>query len=181
MSDIAIESTSDATTLGVVEEYTAAYLARDATALSRLYSPRCRLVAPGISLERPGGVRAMWAAWFRAFPDVSSTFDRRVINGRVAVLEWTERGTHTGELRMAGAVVPATGKTVVWQGATILEIEDGLIASHTWHFDRLQLTFQLLSLRSLIALARTVLRLRREQSRVRTKQGSDGTNERGLA
>ena len=88
-----------------------------------------------------------------------------MIAGHVAVLEWTERGTHAGERRMPGAHLPATGKTLVWRGATILEIGDGVIDSHTWHFDRLELALQLLGLRSLVAFTRSVVRLRRSHTK----------------
>lgn len=148
-------------TLALIERYKTNYLAHDAEELSGVYSPQCRLVAPGIELHGREEVRALWSAWFSAFPDVTSTWERVAVEGSLAMLEWTETGTHTGRLRLSVADIPATGKTLSWRGVTILETDDGGIASHTWHFDRLALALQLLGRRSALPLMRAVWASRR--------------------
>lgn len=150
-------------TLAVVEKYKVSYLAHDAEELSRVYSFESRLVAPGFELHGREKVRELWNGWFSALPDVSSTWGRIVVQGPMAMMEWTETGTHTGRLRLSIADIPSTGKTLSWRGVTILEIDDGTIAAHTWHFDRMELALQLLSTRSAVPLLRAVLRSRRSK------------------
>lgn len=150
-------------TLAIIERYKANYLAHDAEELSGVYSPECRLVAPGIELHGREEIRTLWSAWFSAFPDVTSTWERVAVEGPLAMLEWTETGIQTGRLRLTVADIPATGKTLSWRGVTTLETDDRGITSHTWHFDRLALALQLLGTRSALPLMRAVLASRRSK------------------
>ncbi len=59
--------------------------------------------------------------------------------GRGAVLRWSWRGTHTGDLMG----IPATGKRVSTTGIAIFRVEGGRIVENRTEFDALGLLQQL--------------------------------------
>jgi steroid delta-isomerase-like uncharacterized protein len=87
------------------------------------------------------GYKQLVHALHTAFPDLSLSLDRVIVDGDVAVDYWTCRGTHQGEFMN----VAPSGKPVTFSGIDILKIEDGQIVE-TWHIEELlQLVQQITS------------------------------------
>ena len=87
-------------------------------------------------------------AWFgqfsAAFPDASWESAHKHESGNVAIDEGYVVGTHTGPLPMLGGEsVPATGKSVRVRGCDAATIENGLVKSHRFYFDQMELLEQL--------------------------------------
>jgi len=70
--------------------------------------------------------RQFWAAFFRAFPDLSATMEDSVISGDRVVGRFVYRGTHTGELME----IPASGNPVEMRSIDIWRVEDGMFVEH---------------------------------------------------
>ena len=64
-----------------------------------------------------------------AFPDVRMTVRDLIVDGDRAVWRWTFTGTHRGEF----AGIPATGRSVEYDGVSIERMRDGKIAER-WDF-----------------------------------------------
>jgi hypothetical protein len=136
-----------------------AYHAHDARALGELYAPDSRLHFPGVELSGREAIRQMWAAWFRAFPDVASEVHEVLEFPGGYAVDWTERGTHSGRLRAAGFDIAATGRQLSWRGVSAYTIGTEGFDSVRYFVDRLDLALSLLSLRSLPGFARAGITL----------------------
>ncbi len=112
-------------------------------------------------------VEALWAAWFQAFPDVESDILRTTDSRGVVAIEWEERGTHSGRLRVAGFDLRPSGRQFGWRGTSIYVLRDEVFESVTYHIDRLELALQLVTLRSIPALLPQGFRLWQEMRRRR--------------
>lgn len=75
-------------------------------------------------LQRIAGLR-------EAFPDYSSTVEEFAASGSTIAARCRGRGTHRGEFRFAGIVIPATGRSINYTGATFLHVSDGLVTRET--------------------------------------------------
>lgn len=87
------------------------------------------LQAPGFSYAEPATGRvvrgeqefeALLRGWRDAVPDVRGEVTRVAVDGDVAVLEITWRGTHSGPLAMPDGTLPPSGRSVdfvstLWQ------------------------------------------------------------------
>jgi steroid delta-isomerase-like uncharacterized protein len=81
-------------------------------------------------------------ALLAAFPDLQFTLDELLPageDGDVTVIRWTARGTHRGD--QLG--IPATGKSVTFQGIIVDRLRDGKIVDRHEIYDRLGLLQQL--------------------------------------
>lgn len=74
-----------------------------------------------------------------AFPDLEIATEQIVAEGDAAVVRWTARGTHRGELMG----IPPTGARVTITGIDILRIANGQIVERWGEFDGLGLMQQL--------------------------------------
>ncbi len=116
----------------LVEELVAGWNARDARRVGALHAPEYEGVdvasaAPHLG---PRGVVLHAEAYLRAFPDLRLSQDDVIVEGERAVLVWTARGTHGGELMR----IPPTGRAVEVRGVSVLETKDGRISRglHVW-------------------------------------------------
>ena len=74
-----------------------------------------------------------------AFPDLATRCDGQVAEGELVCTRWHASGTHTGELRMPGAALPATGKAIEFDEIRIDRYADGKIVESWFIPDRLSL------------------------------------------
>ena len=88
------------------------------------------LCGPNYVLHAPDGrsagvqeLKNVVAANRRAMPDLQHTVHDMITEGDKVVFRRTMRGTHQGEYDG----IPATGKTVVTNGITIVRLEDGKV------------------------------------------------------
>jgi steroid delta-isomerase-like uncharacterized protein len=113
------------------EEITALFTRREADwragnakALTGDHAPDGVVVSPtGGVLEGLEEIERIYALWFKAFPDLTTTITDLVIDGNRAVLLVDIAGTHTGDF----FGLPATGRKVQVPGAFIYELKDGRI------------------------------------------------------
>ncbi|MBD3296663.1 MAG: hypothetical protein GF392_04785 [Candidatus Omnitrophica bacterium] len=71
----------------------------------------------------PAGFKAYYAGIFSAFPDIEYTIEDVVTDDNKAVVRWTARGTHGGQLHG----IDPTGKRVTISGVSVYSIEKGRI------------------------------------------------------
>jgi steroid delta-isomerase-like uncharacterized protein len=74
----------------------------------------------------PAGVKAFFAYWVQAFPDLTCTINDIVAEGDKVVDYFTVEGTHQGEF----LGIPATGRRVKYNGMHIFSYKDGRITGH---------------------------------------------------
>jgi steroid delta-isomerase-like uncharacterized protein len=65
----------------------------------------------------------MFAAYYRAFPDLEITPDDVIVSGERVALFWTARGTQRGPILN----IPASGRRVETRGLNRLVLRDGLV------------------------------------------------------
>jgi hypothetical protein len=112
-----------------------AYGRHDANALGSLYASGAKLVFPGATFNGREEITGMWRGWFSAFPDVASDTHRIFTNDSSFALEWTERGTNSGEFVLAGLRLPPTGRRLEWTGVSRYEVVVGLIDHVRYYID----------------------------------------------
>jgi uncharacterized protein len=103
----------------------AAWLARDAAALTADHSPDGVVVSPtGGVLEGRAEIERIYRVWFTAFPDIRfTTEDLLVDDNRVALL-CRITGSHSGEF----FGMPPTGRRIEVSGVFVYRLQGGLIA-----------------------------------------------------
>ncbi|MGZ4427011.1 MAG: ester cyclase [Nocardioidaceae bacterium] len=100
-------------------------------------------VASGTTFRGPEGVRKYNTAWAEAFPDGQITIDKVSDAGGTVVVEYTGRGTHTGQLVSEMGTIPPTGKAVTIKFCDVNEIEDGKLRTQRSYWDTASLMAQL--------------------------------------
>ena len=118
---------------------------RDFDALADAVAPDGEIVVVGSgdTYRGPDGSRRYNVMWADAFPDGSVTVDRVIPAGDTVVVEFTGRGTHTGDLTTPSGTIPATGKSLTLQLCDVIEFRDGKITSQRTYFDSGSLLAQL--------------------------------------
>jgi uncharacterized protein (TIGR02246 family) len=148
-----------------IEEFMDAYLNHKPEEMASLYAPDCHFAFPGIDLRGRDQIERLWTAWFEALPDVTSDILRAPSLPGLFALEWEERGTHLGRLRLAGFDLPPSGRKLRWRGVSIYSLGDAGFDSAIYYADRLQIPLQLGTPRSIPALAIGGFRLWRNSRR----------------
>jgi len=74
----------------------------------------------------PGPVKGFLGGLFTAFPDLTSENDGILGDGDKVVIQWTIRGTQTGDL----FGMPATNKPIEVSGMDVLRVENGQFVEH---------------------------------------------------
>ena len=122
-----------------------AFNARDHAAMRKLYAPDATILNPDsptpMSLdEMINGFDALLVA----FPDANVSLGSVLAEGDDVAFEMTWTGTHQGPLEMPdGGELPATGLTVSFSVAVMLETADGLIRRERQYYDNLGILDQL--------------------------------------
>ena len=148
-----------------VEEFVDAYLDHRPKAMAQLYAPDCHFAFPGIELRGRVQIEELWTAWFEAFPDVGTEIVRVHSQPDLAALEWEERGTHLGRLRIAGFDLAPTGRELNWRGVAVYSWGEEGFDRATYYADRLQIPLQLGTTRSIPGLLAGGIRLWRNSRR----------------
>jgi steroid delta-isomerase-like uncharacterized protein len=118
---------------------------RDFDTLADLTAPDAEIVVMGTGDTFHGveGARQYGTMWANAFPDGSITIDRVMSAGEAVVVEFTGRGTHTGDLVTSMGVFPPTGRSITLKLCDVYEFRDGKIHSQHAYIDSGSLTTQL--------------------------------------
>ena len=115
-----------------------AFNRHDAAAFAACYTAKA-VVADPQSPDLLSGTEAIGkdiGDWFGAFPDIETRVTRTVLNGASYAAEWSMSGTHKGPLVMPDGHVPATGKRLRINVATIGRVDaEGRIVEERRYYD----------------------------------------------
>lgn len=129
----------------VMDRITEAAFAENQEALKKLYAPDAVAETPDQgTLSGPDAVADWFGQFATAFPDASWESAHKHESGNVAIDEGYVVGTHTGPLATPdGESIPPTGKSVRVRGCDAATVENGLVTSHRFYFDQMELLGQL--------------------------------------
>lgn len=119
----------------VVSEYVAALNAHDAQRAASLYSEDAtveQVILDGNTFQGRGEIAGWVSDNLSGLPDLEVTVASVVMDGDRVTWEWVYTGTYTGEF--PGSTV-GTGQDVTLRGISVMEVQDGLIASEKLYFD----------------------------------------------
>ncbi len=88
------------------------------------------------------GVLEAAKGWRAAFPDVRGKIFNTTAAGTTAALEITWIGTHSGPLELPNGTLPATGKSVEFDGVQIFIVEGGKVTHMRHYLDLLTMLTQ---------------------------------------
>jgi steroid delta-isomerase-like uncharacterized protein len=110
-----------------------AFERQNAVALADLYSDTCVVESPtaGGAVTGRIAIAGVYDAWFKAFPDVTMTFEDPLIDGDKVVQTIISVGTDTG--RFLG--LPATGKPFQVRCVFVSTAQDSLIVQEQRIYD----------------------------------------------
>lgn len=131
---LAQDATPMADQATILQAYEDAWSSGDAAQVAALYTEtaiRDDVPTAMISHGRPA-IEAFAAALFKVDDDIVMDVTEGFAGTDWAVLEWTYNGIHQ-----------ATGKEVSFRGASVLELEDGLIARESDYYDLPQMQQQI--------------------------------------
>jgi steroid delta-isomerase-like uncharacterized protein len=92
---------------------------------------RIEYAKPGARLEGREAIAGQATAYMTAVPDCALDVRGLEVDGDRAVLEWTYRGNHTGDI----PGLAATGRAVDLPGVSVYRLRDGLIAEERVYWD----------------------------------------------
>jgi ketosteroid isomerase-like protein len=118
---------------------------KDFQAVAECYTNDAVAITPDQGELRGGEAIADYLRQFSvAFPDVRYEHLRKHEVGNVAIDEGYITGTHTMPLPVpSGESIPATGKRIRVRDCDIVTVEGGLVTSHHFYFDQMELLGQL--------------------------------------
>lgn len=119
--------------------------ARDFEYAASITAPDAQIITVGTgdTLTGPDGVRQYGRTWADAFPDGTVTIDTLVADGDHVVVEFTGRGTHTGDLVTSMGTIPATGRSLTLHLCDVYTFRDGKVVQQNAYFDTGSLMAQL--------------------------------------
>ena len=122
-----------------------AFNARDRAAMRELYASDATILNPDSPIAMTvDEMISGFDASLSAFPDARVSLGSVLADGDDVVFEMTWTGTHEGPLEMPdGSELPATGLTVSFPVAVVLETADGLIRRERQYYDNLGILDQL--------------------------------------
>lgn len=109
----------------------------DYGAVTKSVAPDCRIedMGSGRTLQGPDGFASFSKALFDAMPDAQFSLDHLTVHDDTVVVEYTARGTNTGDLVLPAGTVPATGRQITVHACEIDEISDSKIRSSRVYVD----------------------------------------------
>lgn len=119
----------------LVAEYNAAWSSDNPSQVSALYTEDAvfeELVLGGVVTANHEELEAFADAAFGAFTDLAITVTDGFMAGDLVAIEWELTGSYTGTF---GTLPQGTGQAVAVPGASILELDNGLIAHQREYWD----------------------------------------------
>ena len=125
----------------VLQLYAAAWLKPDAATLASYYDGAgvYEDAGLGVRCEGKAAIREFLASMLQAFPDTKVEVIFTFEADGFAAAEWTMTGTQTGDL----PGLPATGRSFLVRGASIVEFAGDLIRRNTDYWDQASMLRQL--------------------------------------
>ena len=128
--------------LEVTSRYVAALAARDFEGMNALRGPEFALDFVYGDASESGPLsseetKQFWPAWLTAFPEMDYEVTRTIAAEDVVVTQWIFTGTHAEQLGppIFDQAVAPTGRTIMFRGVTIYDIDDDLIQRETTYMD----------------------------------------------
>ena len=122
-----------------------AFNARDRAAMRKLYASDATILNPDSPIAMSvDEMISGFDASISAFPDARISLGSVLADGDDVAFEMTWTGTHEGPLEMPdGSELPATGLTISFSVAVVLETTEGLIRRERQYYDNLGILDQL--------------------------------------
>ncbi|MDP8928891.1 MAG: ester cyclase [Actinomycetota bacterium] len=129
----------------VMNAVTEAIFARNLEAAAKLYAADAVAITPDAGeLRGREQIIQYFKQFFDAFPDATDEVAYAYESGNTAIDEGYVFGTNTGPIPMpSGESIPATGKRVRVRECDVATVENGVITSHRFYFDQMELLGQL--------------------------------------
>ncbi len=129
----------------VMDRITDAAFSDDEDALKALYAPNAVAETPDQgTVSGRDGIAAWFGQFATAFPDASWESAHKHEAGDTAIDEGYVVGTHTGPLELpTGESVAPTGKRIRVRGCDAATVQNGVVTSHRFYFDQMELAGQL--------------------------------------
>lgn len=121
-----------------VETIFAVWNSKNYDELDAVLAPDFRRRGPDQNAESLEEMKDFMRQVHTAYPDFHIEMKESAYDGDVGFTHWKVTGTHSGE-----GSVPATGKSIDLDGATVLRFGDGLITEEIAYFDTAALQAQL--------------------------------------
>jgi len=128
--------------LEITSQYVAALAAADTDRMDALRSPDYVLdfvygdasESSPLSLEE---TKQFWPSWLAGFPEMDYEVTRTIAAKDVVVTQWTFTGTHSNPLGppIFDQLLEPTGRTVMFRGVSVYDIDEGLIQLETTYMD----------------------------------------------
>ena len=105
----------------------------------------CRFedVARGEQLSGRDGYRRDYQRWREAFPDGEVKITNVIVQNTWAVVEFVNRGTHTGPLHSSLGVFPPSGRRMEARYCSVMRVADGLVVEGRDYYDSATIARQL--------------------------------------
>ena len=100
-------------------------------------------VARGESQIGPDGYRMDYERWRRAFPDGEVKVTNVIVDGEWAVVEFVNRGTHTGPLESSLVTFPPSGRRQESRYCSVMRVIDGKVVEGRDYYDATTIARQL--------------------------------------
>ena len=91
----------------------------------------------------PEGYRHDYYRWREAFPDGEVKVTNVIVQGNWAVVEFINRGTHTGPLESSLGNFAPTGKNMEIRYCSVMHVEDGKVVEGRDYYDSASIIQQL--------------------------------------
>ena len=141
---------STLTGLDITSQYVAALASGDTEKMSALRTPDFELdfVYGDASASGPLSseeTKQFWPSWLVGFPEMDYEVTRTIAAEDVVVTQWVFTGTHSQTLGppIFEPPVPPTGRTIMFRGVSIYDINEGLIERETTYMDLATLMVEL--------------------------------------
>jgi steroid delta-isomerase-like uncharacterized protein len=136
--------------LELTSQYVAALAAGDTERMNALRTPDFELdfVYGDASASGPLSseeTKEFWPSWLVGFPEMDYEVTRTIAAEEVVVMQWVFTGTHNEPLGppIFEPPVPPSGRTIVFRGVSIYDIQGGLINRETTYMDLATLMVEL--------------------------------------
>ena len=135
--------TSSAQRSAVLVRALRAAVSGDAETLASLYTVDIKAWTPARSASSAGELIAELERRDGAFTEIEVEITPLEVGGDYECAEWRVTMTHTGDLQLRDAVVPATGLRIAINGVTVAEFDDERICALRQYWDELAVYEQL--------------------------------------
>ena len=100
-------------------------------------------IARGELLPGPEGYRRDYYRWREAFPDGEVKVVNVIVQDNWAVVEFVNRGTHTGPLHSSLGTFAPTGLRMEVRYCSVMRVDDGKVVEGRDYYDSASITRQL--------------------------------------